>query len=246
MTQANRREFLSLAAGAAHEINTPLGALQSGVNTMRRAATKIGERCRKNFGEAAEAVTPLVGALVDLTTQAQAACERIDRIVTNLRQFAQLDKDDFQRADIRPGLESILRLLRHELAEQVEVITEFGETPEIDCAPRELNQLFMNLLLNAKEAIEEAGRRGEIRVRTWSDGDRLMVEIADSGCGIAPEHLDMIFDPGYTTKGVRVGTGLGLPICYQIAEAHGGSIDVSSVVGEGTRVTLSLPTTPPI
>jgi two-component system NtrC family sensor kinase len=200
-----------LVAGVEHEINTPLGALRSGVDTMRRAAIKIGERCEKDFGESSEGVNRLVGSLVSLATQVQAACERIDRIVANLRQFAHLDRADFQRLDIHPGLESTLHLLRHEFGDDIEVNTEYGETPEIDCAPRELNQLFMNLLLNAKDAIDSAGQHGEIRVRTWCDGDRLKVEIADNGCGIPAEHLSKIFDPGFATKGVQVGTGLGCP-----------------------------------
>jgi two-component system NtrC family sensor kinase len=230
-----------LVAGVAHEINTPLGVLRSSANTIERAAAKISECCREHPGEASDRVKPMVESLAGMAEQAQAACDRINTIVTNLRQFAQLDRADFQRANIHTGLESTLRLLRHEFEGRIEVSTEFGEVPEIDCAPRELNQLFMNLLLNARESIQVKGNRGQIRIRTWQDGDRVKIEIADNGCGIPAENIDKIFDPGFTTKGVRVGTGLGLPICYQIARAHQGWIDVSSQLGEGSIFTVSLP-----
>ena len=207
---------------------------------IQRAVAKVHERLRGQSGEAFDKVMPLFELLTGTSAQAQDACDRIDRIVKNLRLFAQLDSDEFQRVQIHAGIESTLRLLRHEFGERIEVSTEFGDVPEIHCSPRELNQLFMNLLLNATESMEESGH-GQIRIRTWTDGDRVNVEIADNGRGIPDEDIDKIFDPGFTTKGVKVGTGLGLPICYQIVQAHQGAIDVSNRAGEGTRFTVSLP-----
>ena len=215
-----------LAAGIAHEINTPLGTLLSSTDTMGRAARKIQEWCQAQPPEKADLVKRPVEALSASRSQSRAACERIHAIVANLTQFAQLDRADIQRADIRAGLESTIRLLRPEFAGHIEVITEFGELPAIDCAPRKLNQLFMNLLLNAKEAIARAGRPGVVRVRALSDRDSVKIEISDNGCGIAPAWVPM---------------GIGLSICCQIVRMHRGRIDVSSTPGQGTTFTVTLP-----
>lgn len=230
-----------LVAAVAHEINNPLGALLSSVDTIRRAAARIHDWCGRQSAETSEEVRGALEALAAVTAQSQAACGRIDAVVTNLRRFAQLDRADVQRTSVHSGIEDTLHLLRYEFGEGVRVETEFGELPEIDCAPRDLNQLFMNLLLNSKRAIDQAGRPGVIRIRTWTSGETLKIEISDNGCGIAPENIDGVFDPGFAAQGGRVGTDLGLPICQQIARAHGGRIDVESRTGEGTRFTVTLP-----
>ena len=120
----------------------------------------------------------------------------------------------------------------------MEVITEFGELPSIRCHPSALNQVWMNVLINAKDAL--AGKRGQIRIRTDCDGDDVCVQIEDTGCGVATQDLPRVFDPGFTTKGVGVGTGLGLAICYQIVAEHGGRIEMSSCPAAGTTVSVSL------
>ncbi|MEK7406274.1 MAG: response regulator [Acidobacteriota bacterium] len=245
LVQAEKMASLGrLVAGVAHEVNTPLGALQSCVGTIQRAAEKISTWCGDQPPAAAAQIQASVEALAAAAAQSRAACGRIHAIVSELRQFAQLDRADFQRARIQDGLESTIRLLRHEFGEQIRVVTDYGELPEIDCAPRQLNQLFMNLLLNAKEAIGQAAGAGVIRIRTWAEDDSVKVEVSDNGCGIPPENLDKIFDPGFTTKTARVGTGLGLPICFQIARAHQGRIEVTSKPGEGAAFTVTLPVKP--
>jgi two-component system NtrC family sensor kinase len=143
--------------------------------------------------------------------------------------------------NLHDGILSALALVKGELGAGIEVVKEFGDIPEIECSPRQLNQLVMNLLLNAMEAIRQNGGQGRIRVRTVPAGDEVQIVVEDDGCGIAPEHLEKIFDPGFTTKGVKVGTGLGLPISYQIVEAHGGRIEVASQPGEGATFTVTLP-----
>jgi two-component system, NtrC family, sensor kinase len=157
-----------------------------------------------------------------------------------MRRFANLDHAPLRRADIRDCIESTLALLNHELRGEIRIAKDFGSAANIECYPLELNQLFTCLLMNSIEAIEGAG---EIRIRTWETADRLMVCIADSGRGIASEHIEKIFDPGFTTKGVGVGTGLGLPTCQKIVEKHRGTIEIESQLGAGTVVTLSLPLT---
>ena len=242
LVQAEKMASLGkLVAGVAHEINNPLGALQSSVNTMGLAARKISDLCTSQPAPGAGQIQPLVDTMAEMAVQGQASCERLRGVVSNLRHFAQLDRAEVLRAQVQAGLESTLRLLRHEFADRIEIVRDYGEVPEIDCSPRELNQVFMNLLLNAKEAIERGGRRGEIRVRTFAQPDTIHIQISDNGCGIPSENLDKIFDPGFTTKGVQVGTGLGLAICYQIVRAHKGTIEVSSRPGEGATFTVKLP-----
>jgi two-component system NtrC family sensor kinase len=222
-----------LVAGVAHEINNPLGVIESSVDTMERAAKRISRE--------APATGELAGVLCEAAERAKAAIGRVAHTVVNLKQFAQLDRADFQRAHIHPGIDTAIQFLRHRCGESIHVVTEYGNLPAIDCAPRELNQMFMNLLLNAIESIEARGGNGTIRIETRANGAYVNVSIADDGCGIPADDVGRIFDPGFTTKGVKVGTGLGLPICYQIAHAHRGEIDVSSRPGEGTTVTVRLP-----
>ncbi len=143
-----------------------------------------------------------------------------------------------QMADLHEGLDSTLTLVHHELKNRVTVVKEYGEIPPVRCHPNQINQVFMNLLVNAAQAIPD---KGEIRLKTFREGDMVKVQISDSGVGIPLANLEKIFDPGFTTKGVGVGTGLGLSICFKIAEDHDGGIDVESEVGKGSTFTLRLP-----
>lgn len=242
LVQAEKMASLGrLVAGIAHEVNTPLGALQSFMNTIQRTAGRIHEHCQSQPTETAGKVAVLVGSLQEIAADAQSACRRIDAIVSNLRRFAQLDRADFQSSNLEKGIESTLYLLHHDLDGCAEIVTEFGGIPDIDCAQRELNQLFMNLLWNAAEAIRRTGKKGVIRIRTWTEADTVNVEISDTGCGIPEENLGRIFDPGFTTKGVGVGLGLGLAICHQIVRAHRGQIEVTSDPGHGASFVVRLP-----
>ncbi|RPI16410.1 MAG: ATPase [Acidobacteriales bacterium] len=234
-----------LVAGVAHEVNNPLGALQSSVNTMGIAAGKLSGWCKGQNPAIAERINALVDTLTAVSAQAESSCNRVTGVIENLKQFAQLDRAEVQWTNVHAGIESTLRLLQHAFGDRIDVVTEFGELPEIQCSPRDLNQLFMNLLLNATEAIDGAGGRGRVVVRTSAHEDCVIVEISDNGGGIAEEHLDKIFDPGFTTKGVRVGTGLGLAVCHQIVRAHQGKIEVASQPGAGAAFTVTLPRRPP-
>ena len=141
-------------------------------------------------------------------------------------------------ADLHEGIESTLTLLRHRLEERITVERRYGDLPEILCYPNRLNQVFMNVLLNAIQAIEE---RGTITIGTRREAGDAVVEFGDTGVGVPADRLDRIFDPGFTTKGSGVGTGLGLSISYRIVEEHRGSIVLSSEPGRGTGVTIRLP-----
>jgi signal transduction histidine kinase len=165
--------------------------------------------------------------------------ERVTTIVRRLRSFARLDEAELKAADIHEGLEDTLSLVHHEIKHEIEVVREYGEVPEVHLFVGRMNQVFLNLLVNARQAIAGKGR---ITIRTCTVGDVAQIEFTDSGCGIAPENLARIFDPGFTTKGVGVGTGLGLSICYQIIQEHLGEIRVRSEVGQGSTFTVVVPT----
>jgi len=232
-----------LVAGVAHEVNSPLGALSSALDTFGRAYVRITELLGSG-GQDRSAVAGKTASLKSTMEQtlqvAQSACQRMDSLVKTMRRFANLDHAPLRRADIRDCIESTLALLNHELRGEIRMARDFGSAANIECYPMELNQLFTCLLMNSIEAIEGGG---EIRIRTWEADDRLMVRIEDSGRGIAREHIEKIFDLGFTTKGVGVGTGLGLPTCQKIVEKHHGTIEVESQPGAGTVVTLGLPMT---
>lgn len=231
-----------LVAGVAHEVNSPLGALSSAIDTFGRAYGRILELLSSDAsqtgGNISEKTSSLKLTLDDTLRVAQEACQRMDSLVKTMRRFANLDHAPLRRADVRDCLESTLALLNHQLRGEIHVVRDFDSTASIECYPLELNQLFTCLLMNSIEAISGVG---EIQIRTRQTGERLVIQIIDSGCGIASEDIERIFDPGFTTKGVGVGTGLGLPTCQKIVEKHRGTIEVTSQPGSGTVVTLSLP-----
>jgi two-component system, NtrC family, sensor kinase len=229
----------ALVAGVSHEVHTPLGVIASSADTMERAAQRL--KRAKPDPELLERTTEV---LMTAATQLHSACDRVRSIIANLRLFVQLDRADLLRANIEENLDSTLRLLGYQLG-NITVEKDYAKLPEIECFPRELNQLFMNLLLNSIEAIERAGRPGVIRVRTWQEGDQVVVQFEDNGCGIPEDKLNRIYDPGFTTKNVRVGIGLGLAISYRIVQAHSGGIDIESHHDVGTKVKIKLPVKAP-
>jgi signal transduction histidine kinase len=231
-----------LVAGVAHEINTPLGALKSNNDLLIRALAKL-----KNVVEAPETPSEIredpglmkvMSSIEDLNSINKCAMERIVTIVRSLRKFARLDKAEEDQVDLHEGLESTLTLVHHELKNRIEVHKNFGDLPPVKCFPNQINQVFMNILVNASQAIAE---KGDIYVDTYTRSGNAVVEIRDTGKGIPNDQLERIFDPGFTTKGVGVGTGLGLSIVHQIVADHNGSIEVSSEVGKGTTFRIILP-----
>jgi len=164
--------------------------------------------------------------------------ERISQIVNSLKNFARLDEAEFQRIDIHEGLQSILLLRQKDLNDRIEIIETYGKIPPVACFPGELNQVFMNILSNAIEAIENTG---EIHIQTSIDGSNVCITFTDTGRGIPPENRDQIFNPGFTTKGVGVGVGLGLAISYRIIEKHNGTILIESEMGKGTTCRIEIP-----
>jgi len=164
--------------------------------------------------------------------------QRVTTIVRSLRNFARMDEAALKQVDLHEGLEDTLMLVYHDIKNRIEVNKNYGNLPRICCFPSRLNQVFLNILTNAQQAIEGEGK---ITISTCCEGEEVRVAIADTGSGIPTEDLERIFEPGVTTKEVGRGTGLGLSICRQIMEEHHGRIEVESVVGEGTTFTVVLP-----
>jgi signal transduction histidine kinase len=159
-------------------------------------------------------------------------------IVRRLKSFARLDEAELKTVDIHEGLEDTLILIHHELKHNITVVKNFGDVPPLSCFPGQLNQVFLNLLINSKQAIKG---KGTISITTFVKNNKTHIVIKDNGVGIPKEKLRRIFDPGFTTKGRGVGAGLGLSICYQIIQDHRGEIKVESVLGKGATFTVVLP-----
>ena len=231
-----------LVAGVAHEVNTPIGAVNSSADVANRCIEKLkGVIGQSTAAEELRANPPYQQAIQILKDNAgliRSAGERIATIVRSLRSFARLDEAEYQSADIHVGLDSTLDLVNHQFRNRIEIDKNYGDLPMIDCFPNKLNQVFMNLLINGSQAIEG---KGTISISTKQVDDEAVIRIADTGKGISPENLEKIFDPGFTTKGVGIGTGLGLAISYTIIEDHKGSIKAESELGRGTTFTIRLP-----
>jgi signal transduction histidine kinase len=230
-----------LVAGVAHEINTPLGSINSNTDILRRSLGKLKselDAIDPECGEKHPDLEKLLKMIGDLSEVNKMAGDRIKEIVTSLKTFARLDQAEVTKANLHEGLDNTLILLNHETKNRIEVVKDYGHIPDINCRATHLNQVFMNILLNATQAIDD---KGTIWISTWLSEGNVWIRIKDTGEGIPTENLDQIFNPGYTTKGVGVGTGLGLSICHQIIEEHHGRISVASEVGKGSEFTIMLP-----
>jgi signal transduction histidine kinase len=228
----------NLVAGVAHEINTPVGAISSMHDTLVRAVGKLKDEIIPAEPDEGSKLHQTIKVIEDANDVIQSGSSRVTTIVRRLRSFARLDEAELKKVDIHEGIEDTLTLTHHELKHGITVTRNFGKIPEIACYPGQLNQVFLNLLVNARQAIDGVG---EITITTSKKRGRVHVEIRDTGRGIPKDQLSKIFDPGFTTKGVGVGTGLGLSICYRIIQEHKGQIHVDSEVGKGTVFTISLP-----
>ena len=170
--------------------------------------------------------------------ECQEGTDRVRRIVADLKDFAHPGATAPQHADINRCLESTLNMLRNELKYKVTLEKDYGQIPELLCQPHQLNQVFVNLIVNAAQAIETSGT---IRISTRTNGDFIRIRITDSGCGMTAEQANRVFEPLYTTKPVGTGTGMGLYIAFQIVEQHKGVIGITSQPGQGTTFTIDLP-----
>ncbi len=241
-----------LAAGVAHEINNPVGFVNSNLGTLKTYIERLltlvnayeeAETTGQRNGLAAARKNAdldfLREDLPELVAESQEGLSRVTKIVQDLKDFSRVDQSERQFADLNAALESTLNVVWNELKYKAEVIRELGEIPEVECVPAQINQVFMNLLVNAAQAIERSGR---ITIRSGEAENAVWFEIEDTGKGMSDEIRHRIFEPFFTTKPVGKGTGLGLSISYDIiVKKHGGSIDVTSEPGKGTCFRISLP-----
>ncbi|MDD2925955.1 ATP-binding protein [Rhodoferax sp.] len=243
-----------LAAGVAHEINNPIGFVTSNLSSLRRyvddlckvvSAYEAGEsELQAQTRAAVDALKQEIDMgflrqdVADLLTESMDGMQRVKRIVQDLMDFARVGESEKQWANLERGLDSTLNVVSNELKYKATVVKAYGDIPDVECIPSQLNQVFMNLLMNAVQAIDV---HGTITVRTGRDGGKVWVEIQDTGCGIKPEHLGRIFDPFFTTKAVGKGSGLGLALSYGIVKKHDGEITVKSDVGVGSVFRVTLP-----
>lgn len=234
-----------LVAGVAHEINTPIGTVNSAVDVSNRCLKRIEQSLRssnkRSQGKINGELPKTLRILRDNIKVTEEAGNRITTLVRSLKNFARLDEADYQLANLHDGIESSLTLLRSEMQGRVMIERDYGKIPDIICYPSQLNQVFLNMLKNASDSIAESGK---ITIRTRLENDAICISISDTGCGIPPEKLDSLFDFGFSAGGARVKLTSGLSTAYSIIQRHNGQIEVESEVGKGTRfiVKLAAPT----
>ena len=246
-----------LAAGVAHEINNPIGFIFSNFGTLEQYLEDLFQML--DAYEQAEASVSDGAALArirslkadldidylkedipNLMRESRDGIQRVRKIVQDLKDFSRVDaRQEWESVDLHAGIDSTLNIVNNEIKYKADVVKHYGALPEVQCLPSELNQVFMNLLVNAAHAI--TAERGTITISTGVEGRNVWVEVADTGAGIAQENLKRIFDPFFTTKPVGKGTGLGLSLSYGIVQKHSGRMEVHSELGVGTRFRVTLP-----
>lgn len=245
-----------LAAGVAHEINNPIGFVSSNMKSLQTYVDKLlqvinrqenllqGDELSAELKEQAKQLsieadlTYLRDDVVDLITESMDGLKRVKDIVQSLKDFSHVGESDWQMVDLIKGLESTITIANNELKYKTVIERHYGELPLIKGLASQLNQVFMNLLVNAAHSIAE---RGVISIYTECKDEWVYIRVQDTGCGIPPENLSRIFEPFFTTKPVGSGTGLGLSLSYGIVQKHNGHIEVKSEVGIGTGFTVCLP-----
>ncbi|HEX5739405.1 MAG TPA: PAS domain S-box protein [Hydrogenophaga sp.] len=244
-----------LAAGVAHEINNPIGFVSSNLNTLRQyvdGLLGLSSACDAALAAPDDAAVAAALAkkreeveieflredLPMLLDECAEGLGRVKKIVQDLKDFSRVDHSDWQEADLNAGLESTLNVVRHEVKYKAEVIKKLAPLPPVMCLAAQLNQVFMNLIVNAAHAIAD---QGTITLLSGVEQDWAWVQVEDSGCGMSAEVQRRIFEPFFTTKDVGKGTGLGMSLSFSIIQKHGGTIQVRSTVGVGTAIRVWLP-----
>ena len=255
MRQEKLASIGQLAAGVAHEINTPLGFVSSNISVLGNYFGQMNKfmAAQREFLDSSSTEKQLRELLVvekrldipyilvdvpELIAESISGVERVSRIVLDLKSFSRVDAPSYEMADLSACLESAVVILTHELNDVAVITKEYGKLPPILCNPGELNQLFLNLLRNAAQAVTPPGR---ITLRSWYDDGFVYAAVADDGHGIPEQLKERIFEPFFTTKDIGHGTGLGLSVCHDIITKHQGALRVESAVGSGAIFTVKLP-----
>ncbi len=227
-----------LVAGVAHELNNPIGYLYANMKELQKYIDLLKQCDEGKIGVAPEYIKEDIDQLI---LESIEGSERVKTIVGNLRKFSRLDEAEFKFADIHEGLDSTIMLIEKELGDRIKLHKKYAEIPPISCMPGHLNQVFLNMLLNAIQAIEGSGN---IWISTELSGDNIVIKFKDDGKGISKKNIEKIFEPFFTTKPVGMGTGLGLSISYGIIQDHDGDIKVKSKKKAGTTFIISIPFKP--
>ncbi|MEZ5359816.1 MAG: ATP-binding protein [Candidatus Zixiibacteriota bacterium] len=227
-----------LAAGVAHEINNPVGYIKSNLGIMSRYLDKLHQVFEIEAPQILESQQEIIDDFREAINESIDGTTRIINIVSDLKNFARLDKAEMDVADLNQGIISTLNIVNNELKYKCEVFKELGDIPQLYCRLNQLNQVFLILLINAGQAITE---NGKIHISTMADEQNIYIKIRDNGSGIPEPILNRIFEPFFTTKEVGKGTGLGLSLAYDIIVKHNGIINVNSEIGVGTEFTITLP-----
>ncbi len=246
-----------LAAGMAHEINNPIGYVFSNFAALKDYVEKLFVVLTAYENAEASLLAPDVVAglralreqvelnflkndIPMLLQESMQGVERVRQIVQDLRDFSRVDSSqDWERANLHRGIDATLNLVAFQVSDKTDVVKEYGSIPDIECLASQLNQVVMNLVVNAAQAI--GGQPGRITVRTGSEDEQVWLEVIDTGEGIAPDVLNRIFEPFFTTRPVGTGRGLGLSLSYGIVKKHNGRIDVTSAAGQGSTFRVTLP-----
>jgi two-component system, NtrC family, sensor kinase len=232
----------NLVAGFAHEVNSPIGAVKSGADLTERCATKITNVLDTSTSlEEAKSSPPMQKSISTLRTSSTAtmtASDRISAVVRSLRNFARLDEAEHQVADLHEGIESTLTLLEHHLKDRIVVKKSYGTLKPVLCSPAEINQVFMNVITNAIQAIEGSGT---VDITTEMDGENAIVSVSDTGKGMTSQQMETLFEPGFVKTDTRMKAGLGMFTSLNIVHNHHGEILVESTPDAGTTVTIRLP-----
>lgn len=230
----NMASIGQLTAAITHEINTPLGAINSNVQMYDMLLNSLSECAAVNEAEASE----LLSQMRESNNINILACKRVSEIIKSLKNFTRIDQAEFQEVDVNEGIKSALILTSNLWKKKITLHEDYGSICRIKCYPGLLNQVFMNVIVNAIHSIED---KGEIFIKTTQGSNSVDVSIRDTGSGIKEEDLSKIFDYGFSTKSIGTGAGLGLSICQNIIRKHNGEIKVSSKLGEGTEFIITLP-----
>jgi len=237
-----------LAAGMAHEINNPLGFIRSNLNSavvyvhrmvLLKETIDSGDACRIMSAWKQADMDFVLEDFAGLLQESISGVDRVARIVADLKEFSNIDRIEKVRVDVNDIVRVVCNIERSQFGDAVGLELDLGELPPLLCQPGHMNQLLLNLLVNARQAIGSG--HGVIRIETALAGQDIQIRVSDTGCGIPPGNLPRIFDPFFTTRDVGKGAGLGLAVCRDIVHTHGGRIDVESRIGEGTTFTVYLP-----